>query len=313
MNARISLLAGLFGMQLLIIVAVYSMGGGSSTAAKDLVSFDPSQVTSVRILEPGTDEGEAVEVSLTRTESGWELADGLPADGDKIQSLLEKLASFSAPWPVATSADSAERFEVTEGNHQRRVVVGADSGEVADLYFGTSPGYRRVHARNASSDEIYSVDFSNYETPADNDEWLLKTLLEADGQVREVSRVDAWSVSRTDDGWLIDSEAADTAAVDRVVNRFTDLRVTGLGEGKGEATASFKVTDGAGEYHLTVYYDEAEDVYEITSDRRAGRYAIANYIVEQLIVDASSLQAADEAARSDMDAAGPDETVDGEP
>ncbi len=304
MSGRIGLLGGLLVAQVVIIAGLLLASGvGSDAGAPHLLSFEPANVTKLSV------SGEGETVGMARDGDVWRLQSGapngapevLPADGGKISEVLDKLAGLDAPWPVATSDDSAERFEVTEGNHQRRLVIEDADGPVADLLLGTSPGYRRVHARLSGASEVYSIDFSNYEAPTDADQWLDKALLAAKGRVSSVMLEDAWQLARQDDGWLIDGAPADAEAADDLVRRFTGLRVLGTSDEEadaagdadaaGEPAGVFVVTDEDGEHRLTLFHEAEEDDYSLTSDRVAGRFEVATYIAEQMLADPADLQA----------------------
>ena len=71
-----------------------------------------------------------------------------------MDSVVERFARAAGSWPVANTASTRERFEVTEENHQRHIVAKAGDDTVADIYLGTSPGYRKTHARRTGEDEI---------------------------------------------------------------------------------------------------------------------------------------------------------------
>ncbi len=275
--------------------------------------------------------GEADEADAPGAGAAWRLESGLPADNDKVNDLLDKLAELAAPWPVATSADSAERFAVTEDNYQRRLVLEDAEDVVADVFLGTSPGYRRVHARVAGQDEVYSIDFSNYEAPTDVDQWLDKGLLAAAGDPSSIVRQGAWRLAQADGAaaqatdaaaheaepaqdageateapaaqWLIDGAPADSEEADRIVRRFKDLRVVGAAEAAGESKAVFLVVDGGGEHRLELFHEDEGDQYSISSSRLDGRFELAAYIAEQMLVDASDLlpgaEDADEASSGD--------------
>ena len=310
MNGRIGLLGGLLAAQLVIIAGLLLASGvGSDAGASQLLSFDPANVTRFSV------SGEDQTLSLAREGEGWRLEDGLPADGGKADELLDKLSDLDAPWPVATSDDSAERFEVTDDNHQRRLVIEDENGPVADLLLGTSPGFQRVHARLSGESEVYSIDFSNYEAPTDAGQWLDKALLAAKGQVSSVVLEDAWQLARHDGEWRIDGAPADETAADDLVRRFANLRVLGMSEdgdadedADGDADAAvepagtFMVTDEDGEHRLTLFHEADEDDYSMTSDRVAGRFEVATYIAEQMLADPADLQAEDP-ADEDADAA----------
>ena len=304
MSGRIGLLGGLLAAQVVIIAGLLLASGvGSDAGAPHLLSFEPANVTKLSV------SGEGETVGMARDGDVWRLQSGapngapevLPADGGKISEVLDKLAGLDAPWPVATSDDSAERFEVTEDNHQRRLVIEDADGPVADLLLGTSPGYRRVHARLSGASEVYSIDFSNYEAPTDADQWLDKALLAAEGEVSSVVLEDVWRLARQDDGWLIDGAPADAEAADDLVRRFAGLRVLGTSDEEadaagdadaaGEPAGVFVVTDEGGEHRLTLFHEAEEDDYSLTSDRVAGRFEVATYIAEQMLADPADLQA----------------------
>ncbi len=364
MNTRIGLLGAVLAAQVLIIaVLLISSGVGAGEEARSLLPFEPVRTVSLDIAT------EDEEVGLARDDDGWRLDGGLPADDGKVGEVLEKLAKASAAWPVATSASSAERFEVTEENFQRRLVVESESGETATLYLGSSPGYRRVHARADGADEVYSIDFSNYEAPADVDQWLDKKLLRPRGDVTAVARADGWALglvaaeaakgqdtevtggaaadaagggaeddADTDPGgdlsdsgqsdaavggdmdgdtdgrdgrfWLVDGVRADAEAAARLVGRFADLSVLGIAEKTGESKGSFTVLDGEGEYRLELFFEEDQDDYSVVSSRVDGRFEIATYIAEQMLIDVGDLLPKQEEPELVEDPDADDEPVD---
>lgn len=314
MNKRIGWLGGLLAAQLLIVAGLL-VGGvtGSDAGAERFLAFDPAAVTKFTVAE--ADEA----VLLLREGDGdaaaWRLQSGLPADDDKANELLDKFADMAAPWPVATSSDSAERFEVTESNHQRRLTLENADEVLADFFLGTSPGYRRVHARAAGEDEIYSLDFSNYEAPADADQWLDKTLLASVGEPSSIALEGAWRLAKSEDQWLLNDAPADAEAADKLAGRFKDLRVLGAVSeeaaedeegGEDQATSLFILADDQGEHRLTLFHDEDGDEYSLASDRVAGRFELAGYIAEQLLVDAEDLQAQEDEDAEGGDAAAED-------
>ena len=290
MKDKIGLLGAVLVVQLLVVAALLIGDAlGSDDAGSSLLSFDPDAVVKLELST--LDES----VQLNRGGDGWQVGDeGLPADSAKIGEVLDKLANVAATWPVATSSDSAVRFEVTEANFQRRLVLESVDGVVADLMLGTSPGYRRVHARADGADEVYSVDLSNYEVPVDTDQWLDKTLLGATGPITGLQLEASWQLANTDEGWLVDDtagdpEAADQEAASQLIDRFSDLRVLGIVEPAGESKGTFIVNDEAGEHRLQLFHDAEEDDYSVGSDRTPGRFGIATYIAEQMLVDVDAL------------------------
>ena len=298
MNGRLGLLGGLLAVQALIVAGVLVAGAaGTGETARSLLPFESAAARSLEVAT--ADES----VSLVRAGDGWQLDGGLPADDGKVGEVLEKLAKASAAWPVATSAATAERFEVTEDNFQRRLVIGSEDGGTATLYLGSSPGYRRVHARAEGADEVYSIDFSNYEAPTDAGQWLDRQLLRSEGEVAGVNRDGGWALERGEEGdWRLDGTAADQEAADQLIGRFEDLNVLGIAGDGGEPRGSFAVRDGGGEYRLDFYFEEEEDDYSVSSSRVAGRFEIATYIAEQMLIEAGELLPESEEAETDIEA-----------
>lgn len=304
MSGRIGWLSGLLALQLAII-AVVLLGdfGSRENEQGPLLAFEPDAVDELRI----TGDGDTAEtLVLTRSEDGWTLPNGLPADANKVQDVLGRLAGLEAPWPVATSGDAAERFEVTEKKFQRHVVLVADGDPVAELYLGTSPGYQQVHARRADDSAVYSVALSNYQVPTKGDDWLDKTLLQPRGEISRVARADAWELSRGEEGWLIGGSAADQEAAEDLVRRLRELRVTGVAEApdaETEPTAVLSVTDAEGPYQLRLYAGEDGSQYRVTSDRRDGAFMVSGYVADQILPAEDTLVAGADASEQD-DAAG---------
>ncbi|MFP6817634.1 MAG: DUF4340 domain-containing protein [Pseudomonadales bacterium] len=297
MSGRVGLLATLIGLQfLLIAVFGYLDFADSSMPAPSFLEFVIEDVDQLVI------SGDGEEVEMSKDEGGWHLAGGTPADGGKIDGVLGKLEALDAQWPVATSEGSRQRFEVTAESNQRHIQMYVGGDTVAELYLGTSPGYRRVHARAAGADEVFSVDFANFEVPVVEDDWLDKDLLQAVGGVTEVIREGAWTLSDAEQGWMLaapelERDTADPDAAEGLVKRITDLRVTGFAPEHGNLADSgtFIVTDEAGRHQLRIYHDDQEDSYAVESDRVAGRFSLATYIAEQVLVSEQDLRVSLEA------------------
>lgn len=294
MNTRLSMLMIIAGVQLLIVAALLLASTSStSDGPEPFLSFEPESIDRVML-----DNGDGGELTLARSNDGWALASGMPADDEKMTGVLSKLHELKRSWPVATSSAIQNRFEVSDDKHQRHVQLYASDDLQADFYLGTSPGYRRVHAREIDSGDIFSIDFSNYEIPTTVDEWLDKTLLGASGEVTEVARENSWRLNKGEEDWLLDDVTADQDAADRLVRRFADLRIMGVlvDEDGGAATAegvelraTFQVFDTDGQQTLEIYYRTEEDDYLVQGDRVVGTFTLATYIAEQILIDREEL------------------------
>lgn len=332
MSTRIGWLAGLLAVQLIVTGAfmyVDVRGAESAPTAFLDVSMDGLD----RLIVSGED----TTLEFARSGDDWSFASGVPADAEKIREVVDKLTAVDPGWPVARTEDSQERFRVTAGDHERRVVFFAGEEPLAEIYLGTSPGFRRIHARRADSGDVYSIDFAVYELPLSDSDWLDKALLRAQGEVSALVREEHWSLRRDEGAWRLTTVApaqepgtlidADQDAATRLIERVANLRVTGFApEGVAfEAAAVFTVTDASGSYGLRIFSDPERDEYAVESDRQPGllpgllpgispglppglppgRFGLAAYVAEQLIVAVEDLRAVepeDSAAAAEADA-----------
>ena len=303
-------------VQVVLIGALLAARSGAVAEPEPFLSFDAGLIDALSV---SNDEGT---VDLTKAGGAWQLPEGLPADASKVERVLERLSDASGGWPVASKASTAERFEVTEDNHQRRVTVKAGDETRADFYLGTSPGYRKAHARHANEDDIYAIMFSNYEAGVKESDWLDKSLLRPDGTLTGVERVDGFALTKGDDGvWASrDSAELDQGKAETFAGRFSGLSVIGVSDVElPEAPKmTFALSDESGTQTLRIFHVEADDDYVAVSDRVPGAFEMSSYIAEQMDktgADFAPEEPADEAPpaadvaplEDDLEVAGTDE------
>ncbi len=305
MNQKTGLLGGLVLLQLALVALFLFGGNGTDSAPGEFLDFAPEAADQLEIRDAERT------LNLQRHEAGWQVG-SLPADAAKVDQLLEKMAGLTAPWPVAQSAASAERFEVQADNFQRHVTVRSGGEAVADLYLGTSPGYQRVHARRTDSDDIYSISLSNFELGVGVDSWLDKSLLalpEAPTEVVVEYTAETQSTQTLTkragpaEGWWINGAAADPDAATAYVNRFVNLQVLGVADDEQVAQATRLATIKAGDAaSLTVMRIGEEGDYLVRADAQTATFRMATYIAEQLLMTDLELAAADDQAGAAEDA-----------
>jgi len=300
MNRHVKALTLLLAAQLLVLVGILVwQQRGAETASGAIIAIDRATVDGV-VIEDDT----GARVRLTRGADGWTLPDanGLPADGEKVAALLDKLFEANAPWPVATSAESAKRFEVTPEKFQRHVqlLIGEQVG--ADLYLGTSPGFRKVHARLAESDDVYAITFANFEAAAKTDDWLDKSLLQLPDPITTLTRPDNWSLVQNGDAWALDGSSADEMtnqeAAKDLVNKVANLRVMGVGQAPAEDAAPVltliaRTTNGEFDYRF--YQPQPKSDFVVKRTGQVGYFRVAAYVAEPLQVERADLVASAEA------------------
>ena len=273
-------------IQLAVVGVLLAVRSGDVEAPEPFLDFDAGTVSSFSVADA---DGE---VALAKSGDAWQLPGGIPADAGKVDEMLAKLADGDAGWPVASSASTAERFEVTEDNHQRRLILKAGDETIADVYLGTSPGYRKTHARRHDDDDVYAITFSNYEAGAEAGDWLDKTLLRPQESVASIRRVDGFSLAKSDAGeWQAEGGAVlDQGKATTFAGRFTGLTVLGVADADtlGEASATFTLEDDDGAFAFMLYR-MAEDDYAAATDRVPGVYEISSYMAEQMDVGIEDL------------------------
>ncbi len=300
----------LLALQLALIALLYGLDrSGEAPEVSPLLEFDASAVDELVIEEPNS-----APLRLARNASGWKLvvpgeeAPSTPADADKVEETLDKLADLAAPWPVATSASAEARFEVADDNHQRAVRLAVGGKQVASLLLGTSPGFRRLHVRESGDNRIFEVDLAHFDFSDNADDWIDRSVLAAAGDVTALERAGAWQMTLGDGGWSLTGEnasdpatAVDAAKASDLVARFANLRILGAATTtpQGEPIAEFGVTDGQGVQRLKLYRDDGAPEYTVLSDRHPVGFRLAAFVGEQLLQDRAALLPAADATLED--------------
>ena len=230
MKQWISLLSGLLIAQLVLAVTINLAGEdyGAFQAEEKLLAFNPDQVDGLHI------EGDAKSLLLEKREGRWQLPEngGFPADQDNVKRLLDKLTGLEKGWPVATSSGAARRFKVAEDEFQRKLVLLADDESLAELYVGTSPGFRKVHVRPEGEDAVYGVSFNTWEANAKADDWIDKEILKLDeSKVAQVEMPD-YVLHKTGESvqiaGLTDQEKSNAEEISSLLSKLTGLRIQSL-------------------------------------------------------------------------------------
>lgn len=297
MNRHVKALSLILALQLIVLAGVMVWHQRATTAPSGtLLNVDRTKIDGITIVD---DKGQ--KLTLRKSGAGWTLPDaqGLSADNEKVGQLLDKVLAASAPWPVATSGESAKRFEVTPDKFQREIKLLDGEQVIGDLYLGTSPGFKKVHARRADSDDVYAVAFANYEATARVDDWLDKALLKPNGDVTALSRPDHWRLQKKGDEWALDGAPGEKLKQDVVtdlVNKIANLRVMGVAEAPAEAAQPallLTASTSNGEFDYRFYQPQPNGDFIVTRNGQDGAFKFAAYIAEPLIKDRGDLIASE--------------------
>jgi hypothetical protein len=189
-----------------------------------LTSFSSDEIDEIRIGDDFDNE-----VVLIRSSEQWLLPDlgDLPADSVKVRSLLQRISGEQGAWPIAHSSAARQRFQVADYYYQRRLTLFSAGQALDTLYLGTSPRFRKVHARNDRQDAIYSITLSAFETPATSGAWLEPRLL----QVRAPLRIDTgfYNLSFESGRWLSGTgREPNEMQLERLISALKSLQIDGI-------------------------------------------------------------------------------------
>lgn len=287
MNLQQLVLGGVLLVQLIVVGVILLLNVTGSQKPKSFLQFDQKEAD--RVVVSSGDEA----IELIRGSDGWKMSDGNPVDETKVDRVLEKLADVQPDWPVATSDNAAERFEVSRNKFQKQVSVYSGEKTLADVYLGTSPSFRKVHARHTRGGDIYSIEFSNHEAGTSNSSWLDRSLLHPQGEITALEKVGGFVLTKTDEGWIVDSgEELDESKVRSYIDRFESLNVFEISDkdvANVDTKEEFIISDDEGSYSLVIYHLVTSDDWVATSDRFNDHYGVISYQGKELFKELGDL------------------------
>lgn len=261
-------LAGLLALQLLLILLFRSpLAVGSGAAEMRPLLPGLAALTAAHIELSDGEES----LDLVRGEEGWTVAEagGYPADEEKVRGLLDDLRALEVGRPVVSSSRYHGALGVAQDGPEARVRVWAETSEdpAVELLVGTSPGYRRAHARLSGEDEVYEVEgLASYDLRPEPGAWVEKQLL--DVPVEQVAGLalrnakGAFALERAAEGWRVvggpeESREIDEEALGSFLRAATSLTLAepvgpvdeaahGLADPAAVLTLSLSPAEGAG-------------------------------------------------------------------
>ena len=278
----IRLLSAVLVIQLILVAVLYWPRLTAREAPGALVDTLAREEIS-RITIEGDDDA----VTLSRDDDGWILASGLPADTDRVTTLLGALLATDPGFAIADSSAAAARFEVADDDFERRIELAGD-GASAVVYLGTSPSFRKIHARRDGDSAVYVIELNSFDAPTGAGEWLDRTLLAA----RDLTAIGLYGVDYEleDEGWQrADGEAVDAGAMEELLQVLASLRVSGIEEADDDALVDageslrIDLSSGGERFRLTVLDNPEEERFYLRSDRFDETFGTSAYDAERLI------------------------------
>lgn len=285
--------AVLLAIQIGLAVVLYFQGSEKEMATPDgpLLGIKAEAITDLEISGPERDR-----IVVRKSDGGWILPEsfGAPANGEQVTALLTRLADLKQGLAVATSPAAATRFKVAEDLFERHVVVKEGDQVVGDFYAGTSPGFRRVHARRADRQEIVAVALSTFELPTATDQWLDKNVLRIkEDEIAAISFAD-FTLRKVDKIWQLDGLAegreTDAKAARDLVDKVTGLTVQAVLKAEevaplfsGTPALHYTVTKKDGGTTTFTFAKADGDTYVVTQRNDDHYYKVHALQVESLL------------------------------
>ncbi len=169
---RIILLCLLLAVQIGLVVFMFRPEEKASLGLGPLLrDFKVEQVTGVTI----TDE-QGPSISLVKVADNWVIGPvtagrpALPADGEKLATLLTKLSGLQRDRLVTRTPASHSRLKVGQ-LFARRLTLATAQGDTTIL-LGSAPNYKNIHVRLEPENEVYlAQNLSTLEAPVERSAW----------------------------------------------------------------------------------------------------------------------------------------------
>jgi hypothetical protein len=200
------------------------------------------KLTASEVNELLLEDGDGRKLRLKKETGKWILPESgsFPADSVRVQGLIERLAGLQRGWPEATTTEAATRFKVAPDRFERKLSLGKDGKSLATVYFGASPGLRKIYLRVDGDVEIQTLALPQHELEVKADNWIDTGLLRL--KPEQITRVElpGLQLERTQEGLQpADLKPEEELVKDRrdlLVKRLAGLTVSALlgGENKPE-------------------------------------------------------------------------------
>ena len=210
---------------------------GSRSAKGPLLGLKSAEVDEL-VLE----DGEGKRLLLKKDKEQWQLPElgSFPADSARVQGLVDQLAGLQRGWPEGTTTEAATRFKVAADRFERKLTLRRQGADLGVVYFGSSPGLRKIYLRADKDPEIGTLNLTPHELELGLDAWIDTQVLALKSQ--QLVRVEMPELRlERGEGGLQPTDLSATEEVvkerrDDLVRQLTGLTISSVlgGEAKAE-------------------------------------------------------------------------------
>lgn len=214
---------------LAVLTHVYKNSDVSRSAKGPLLKLAAAEVDELLL-----EDGQRRKLLLKKDKEQWQLPESasFPADSVRVQGLIDRLAGLQRGWPEATTAEAATRFKVAADRFERKLTLRSNGANLGVLYFGSSPGLRKLYLRVDGDQEIGTLTMAPHDLEVGPDAWIDTHVLQL--KPEQVVRVDLPGVQleRGQEGLQpVDLAADEEVAKDRrdaLVKRISGLTISSV-------------------------------------------------------------------------------------
>ena len=225
MKKSINVLAALLLVQIALAVFLLNREEPTATftAKEPLIAVAKEDVDKILI---ESKEGEKLNsLELVKKDGTWFIPSyhNFPASESKLRDFLTTMTGFKKSWPVGKTKISAKQFKVVDDNFERRLGFFKADKKLSTLFLGSSPSFKKVHARVNDDDYTYSIGFNTYEAQVNSKDWINKNYL--DQERAKVKSIDLAGIKlRSDSGDFVlekvpEGQETDRAKVSPIVTK----------------------------------------------------------------------------------------------
>ncbi len=285
------ILSAVLAVQLLLAGILFSQDQdmGAFRSREKLLGLELAKLDQISI------ESKDKKINLKKVQGKWILPKhfNAPVDDNKLRKLTDKLFSLPVSWPVATSENSASRFKVTKEQFEREISFAKGDDILKTLFLGSSPGFKKIHARVDGQNTIYSIDFAAYEAPVNVDDWVDKHLLTIDVDSLSKVTTDKFSLTRNGDIWQVENleegKVANQEKIQTWLGKLAKLQYNGiLGTqakpeyGLEKPVVSFKLTLKSGD-QIDITIGKMANDYVIKSSHQPFYFKASQYQIQAIL------------------------------
>lgn len=229
--SRNVVLAILLVAQLALVTFICCRSGDKMSAFvsdEKLMNFEVSAIDEIDIKVPDQEL-----LTFKKTAGAWEIAtgDGFPVAQKKVEHLLKQLSDLTKGWPVGVTEVAAKEFKTDAVGFAKKLTLKSDGAIKSELYLGTSPALRAVHARVDGDDNTYSIPLNAYELSEKNEDWQDREVLRVEKEKIKTISLNGFSLKKdekAEGGFVLSDlttlEKMKKSAVASLLDKITGLR-----------------------------------------------------------------------------------------